>query len=85
MDWKNILFTFIAALIFCGIFAISMHRDRSRYRNVIFLLFVAISLVDLILSFFGRFATAIVRVLFAVLSLFLLVFPFLLIFNGGLS
>lgn len=82
MDWKNILFTFIVALIFCGIFALSMHRDRSRYRNVIFLLFAAISLVDLILSFFGRFATAIVLVLFAVLSLFLLVFPFLLIFNG---
>ena len=80
--WKNILFTLILALIFCGIFAFSMHRDRGRYRNVVFLLLSAVSLVDLILSFFRRTAGTIELVLAVVLFLFLLVFPFLLIVNG---
>ena len=82
MDWKNVLDSFVLALIFCGIFAFSMHRDRSRYRNVVFLLFAAGSLVGFVLSFFGRLGSVILLILCAALLLLLLVLPFFLIFNG---
>ena len=73
MDWGVVLFTFIIALIFCGIFAYSMHKDRSRYRNVVLLLFAAASAVIFILSFFGELGSTIILIILASVSLLVLV------------
>lgn len=82
MDWGVVLFTFIIALIFCGMFAYSMHKDRSRYRNVVLLLFAAASAVIFILSFFGELGSTIILIILASVSLLVLVLPFFLIANG---
>ena len=82
MGQNGVLDSLIMALIFCGIFAFSMHRDRSRYRNVVLLLFAAGSVVSLVLSFFDGVADKVLLLLFVLLALLVLVLPFFLIANG---
>jgi uncharacterized SAM-binding protein YcdF (DUF218 family) len=78
----TIIYTGVIALIFCGIFAFSMFRDRSRYRNTILLIFAGMSFLLFLLSFAGKFANTISLVLFLIVVLLLMAFPVFLIANG---
>lgn len=79
---SSVLFSLIAVLIFGGIFAFSMHRDRSRYRNVVFLLFAAWSVLFFTADLLGDFGGSFLLIFFILLLLLLLVLPIFLIFNG---
>jgi uncharacterized SAM-binding protein YcdF (DUF218 family) len=77
-----IISTGLNALIFCGIFAFSMHKDRSRYRNTVLLIFAAWSFILFVLSFAGEFANEIGLVIFLLFALLMLAFPTFLVING---
>jgi uncharacterized SAM-binding protein YcdF (DUF218 family) len=79
---SSVLFSLIVALIFLGIFALSMHKDRSRYRNVVFLLFATGSVLFLIADLLGDFGGPFMMIFFILLMLLLLVLPIFLIING---
>ena len=55
---KNVLEMLIPALIFWGILAFSMWRDRSRYRNTAFLFIALLSTIPLISALFGPWQNA---------------------------
>lgn len=82
MDWNRMLYSLIVALIFCGIFVFSMQKDRSRYRNIVLLLFAVGSVLSLIFSFWGEASETVILVMMVVVFLFLLLLPFFLIANG---
>ncbi|MGI6003757.1 MAG: YdcF family protein [Lachnospiraceae bacterium] len=78
----DVLIEILPTLILCGIFAWSMHKDRSRYRNIILLDLAAVSLAGLLIAAAGQAGEAVMLVLAAVLFLLFLIFPFFLIYNG---
>ena len=82
MYHSSILVSLIIALIFTGIFALSMHRDRSRYRNVVFLLFAAGSVLFLIADLMGEAGGIFMLIFAAALLLLVLILPIFLMVNG---
>ena len=79
---KETVFSAVWALLWCGIFAFSMHRDRSRYRNIILLLLAAGSVFVLLLSIFGQAVGIVMMVLAFLFLLAFLILPTFLIPNG---
>ena len=59
-----------------------MHRDRSRYRNIILLLLAAGSVFVLLLSIFGQAVGIVMMVLAFLFLLAFLILPTFLIHNG---
>lgn len=82
MNWNSVLYSLIMALIFCGIFVFSMHKDRSRYRNIVLLLFAVYSVLIFIFSFWGEATDKVITLLMVFVFLLLLLLPFFLIANG---
>ena len=70
------------ALILCGFFAFSMHRDRSRYHNIVLLMIAAGSVLSLFISVFGKAGGIVVSILTLILLLLFLILPLFLIHNG---
>ena len=79
---QSVVSALILTCIFWGILAVSMIRDRSRYRNCTFLLLAFLSLLPLITALAGPYAEAAALVLFTLTGLLILAVPFLLIYNG---
>lgn len=79
---RGMVISFIFCAIFWGILAWSMHRDRSRYRNVIFLFLAIVFTVPFLLSFTFKASGTIAGILMLALFLFVLVLPVFLIANG---
>ena len=59
-----------------------MHKDRSRYRNIVLLLFAAYSVLIFIFSFWGEGSNTAFLVMMLVVFLLFLILPFFLIANG---
>lgn len=79
----RILPNLILMLVFVGFFLYSMHKDRSRYRNTVLLLFAGLSLLSLIYSFFsGKVNMMLTLITFVIVGLAFLILPFFLFFNG---
>ncbi len=75
----RILPNLILMLVFVGFFLYSMHKDRSRYRNTVLLLFAGLSLLSLIYSFFsGKVNMMLTLITFVIVGLAFLILPFFL-------
>ena len=79
---KNVLEMLIPALIFWGILAFSMWRDRSRYRNTAFLFIALLSTIPLISALFGPWQNAAFSFITLVIALVIFCVPVILIING---
>ena len=79
---KNVLEMLIPALIFWGILAFSMWRDRSRYRNTAFLFIALLSTIPLISALFGPWQNAAFSVISLLIALIIFCVPVILIING---
>ncbi|MGN0362651.1 MAG: YdcF family protein [Bilifractor sp.] len=79
---KNILEALIPALILWGILVFSMWRDRSRYRNTVFLFFSLMSTIPLISTLFGPWQNAAFSVIMLVILLLIFCVPVIFIING---
>lgn len=75
-------FSALWALILCGFFAFSMHRDRSRYHNIVLLMIAAGSVLSLFIYVFGKAGGIVVSILTLILLLLFLILPIFLIHNG---
>lgn len=66
-----------------GLFAYSMYRDRSRYRNVVLLLLTGMSVLGFIYSLFSSEVSGVlVLITMALVGLAFLILPFFLFVNG---
>ena len=59
-----------------------MHRDRSRYHNIVLLMIAAGSVLSLFISVFGKAGGIVVSILTLILLLLFLILPVFLIHNG---
>lgn len=72
----------IPSLVFWGVLAISIAYDRSRFRNVVYLLLAALSAAPLFCALTGSHARGTARVLIILAFVALLSVPVVLIANG---
>lgn len=79
---ENLIHTLIPALFFWGIFLFSMHRNRSRYRNTLFLMVAGCFSLPFLCFLAGPYSTE--AALFCILVLFfaILFVPIGLVWNG---
>ncbi len=80
--FSSILDSLLLPLIFWGILFLSMHKDRSRYRNCALLMLAGINTLPLIIAIagpWGRWASVLI---FLLILFFILLVPFFLVFNG---
>lgn len=82
--FRELVSALIPAVIFWGILAVSVIRDRSRYRNCTFLLLAFVSLLPVIAALTGPLSETTALVLLAVLGILIIIVPILLIYNGFL-
>lgn len=86
MNATSFLSALLPMLFFVGIFALSMHKDRSRYRNIVLLLLAALAVLSFLLYLIsclsGTAASWTSLVLFVLLLLLFLALPLFLIANG---
>ncbi len=80
----GILDSLIPALIFWGILAFSVHRNRSRYRNCTFLMLALLWTMPVIASFGGKYYGQVMLVLVIALLVVIMLVPAILIANGVL-
>lgn len=79
---ETLIYTLIPALIFWGIFLLSMHQDRSRYRNTLFLMVAGCFTLPFLCALAGEHAPIVGLMIVLVLFLTILLVPIGLIWNG---
>ena len=79
---RGVAFMAVPALIFCGILANSMRKDRSRYRNTFFVMFAGISVVGFLCALAGPYSGLVFLACFILIFLSILIAPVSLIING---
>ncbi|MDY4692601.1 MAG: hypothetical protein SO401_03415 [Blautia sp.] len=79
---RGVAFMAVPALIFCGILANSMRKDRSRYRNTFFVMFAGISVVGFLCALAGPYSGLVFLACFILILLSILIAPVSLIING---
>ncbi len=83
MDYLASIFrSAVPALIFWAILIISVHRDRSRYRNCSFLTLAVLFTLPVLTTAAGPFGRPLSLVLLLLLALAILLVPLILIANG---
>ncbi len=80
--FRNLASAAFVPLIFWAVLAWSMHKDRSRYRNTIYLMLAMVSSVPFIVSLFGPAERIAAGVISAGILILLLAVPYMLIANG---
>lgn len=80
---KDIISNILPTVFWGGLFAYSMYRDRSRYRNVVLLLLTGMSVLGFIYSLFSFEVSGVLVLITTVLvGLAFLILPFFLFVNG---
>lgn len=80
---KDLISDILPTFFWGGLFAYSMYRDRSRYRNVVLLLLTGMSVLGFIYSLFSFEVSGILVLITTVLvGLAFLILPFFLFVNG---
>lgn len=80
---KDIISKILPTIFWVGLFWYSMHKDRSRYRNVVLLLLTGISALGFIYSLFNvEVSGALALITMALVGLAFLILPFFLFING---
>ena len=80
---KEIISKILPTIFWVGLFWYSMHKDRSRYRNVVLLLLTGMSALGFIYSLFNvEVSGALALITMALVGLAFLILPFFLFVNG---
>ena len=80
---KDIISKILPTIFWVGLFWYSMHKDRSRYRNVVLLLLTGISALGFIYSLFNvEVSGALALITMTLVGLAFLILPFFLFVNG---
>lgn len=80
---KDIIAKILPTIFWVGLFWYSMHKDRSRYRNVVLLLLTGMSALGFIYSLFNvEVSGALALITMALVGLAFLILPFFLFING---
>lgn len=80
---KDIISKILPTIFWVGLFWYSMHKDRSRYRNVVLLLLTGMSALGFIYSLFNvEVSGALSLITMALVGLAFLILPFFLFING---
>lgn len=80
---KDIISKILPTIFWVGLFWYSMHKDRSRYRNVVLLLLTGMSALGFIYSLFNvEVSGALALITMALVGLAFLILPFFLFING---
>ena len=80
---KDIISKILPTIFWVGLFWYSMHKDRSRYRNVVLLLLTGMSALGFIYSLFNvEVSGALALITLALVGLAFLILPFFLFING---
>lgn len=80
---KDLISDILPTFFWGGLFAYSMYRDRSRYRNVVLLLLTGMSVLGFIYSLFSFEVSGVLVLITTVLvGLAFLILPFFLFVNG---
>ena len=80
---KEIISKILPTIFWVGLFWYSMHKDRSRYRNVVLLLLTGMSALGFIYSLFNvEVSGALALITMALVGLAFLILPFFLFING---
>lgn len=75
---ENLLFT----AFWWAILLFSMHKDRSRYRNTLFLALAILNTIPLLMMPFENSTSRVPIILFVLVILLIIIVPFMLIANG---
>ena len=80
---KDIISKILPTIFWVGLFWYSMHKDRSRYRNVVLLLLTGMSALGFIYSLFNVEVSGVLALItMALVGLAFLILPFFLFING---
>ncbi len=80
---KDLISDVLPTVFWGGLFAYSMYRDRSRYRNVVLLLLTGMSVLGFIYSLFSSEVSGVlVLITMTLVGLAFLILPFFLFVNG---
>ena len=80
--FRNLASAAFVPLIFWAVLAVSMHQDRSRYRNTIYLMLAMVSSLPFAAALFGPAEQTAAGVISAGILILLLAVPYMLIANG---
>ncbi len=80
--FSNIDTNLTFAMIFWVILLFSMERDRSRYRNCLFLALALLNTLPVVSSLGGKYSSKVSLVLWGIILLIIMIVPALLIANG---
>ena len=80
--FRNLASAAFVPLIFWAVLAVSMHQDRSRYRNTIYLMLAMVSSLPFAAALFGPAEQIAAGVISAGILILLLAVPYMLIANG---
>ena len=80
--FRNLASAAFVPLFFWAVLAVSMHQDRSRYRNTIYLMLAMVSSLPFAAALFGPAEQTAAGVISAGILILLLAVPYMLIANG---